>query len=59
MNKYKERREIMSNRKSKYEEDFEPIDDTPDRVAKTLLETPPKQKDEWKYLFDTNDKNSD
>ena len=28
----------------------EPIPDTWENVAKTLLETPPKKKEEWDYL---------
>ena len=30
----------------------EPIDDDPERVAWALLNTPPKQPDEWQYLRD-------
>jgi len=28
----------------------ERIDDAPENVAKALLETPPKRKQDWKYL---------
>ena len=30
----------------------EPIPDTPENVLKALLRTPPKKRDEWKYLKD-------
>ena len=35
---------------SKYSEHFDHIPDTPENVAKALFSSPPKQKDEWKYL---------
>ena len=28
----------------------EPIDDTPENVAKTILSTPPKKRSEWKFM---------
>ena len=28
----------------------EPIPDTPENVARAVLNTPPKKRDEWKYL---------
>ncbi|MDE2966617.1 MAG: hypothetical protein OXS30_03870 [Chloroflexota bacterium] len=28
----------------------EPVDDSPENVAKALFNTKPKRKDEWKYL---------
>ena len=28
----------------------EPIPDTPENIARALLSTPPKKKDEWRYL---------
>lgn len=40
---------------SKYYEHFEHIPDTPENVAKALFSTPPKQKDEWKYLKEQTD----
>ena len=30
----------------------EPIDDDPRRVAWSILNTPPKKRDEWEYLRD-------
>ena len=28
----------------------EPIPDTPDNVARTVLNTPPKKRQDWKYI---------
>ena len=33
----------------------EPIDDTPENIARAVLSTPPKTEDEWRYLSDTDD----
>ena len=30
----------------------EPIDDTPENVARALLGSPPKRKQDWRYLKD-------
>ena len=30
----------------------EPIPDTPENIARALLTTPPKKRDEWDYLKD-------
>lgn len=35
-------------RKSKYDEDFDPIDATPEEVAMAIVSTPPKR--DWRYL---------
>lgn len=40
---------------SKYYEHFDHIPDTPENVAKALFSTPPKEKDEWKYLKKLDD----
>ena len=36
--------------RSKYNEHFERIKAPPERVAKTIMNSPPKKRDEWKYL---------
>ena len=36
--------------KSKFYEHFSPIEDTPENVAKILLTTPQKKKEDWRYL---------
>ena len=33
----------------------EPIPDTPENIARALLTTPPKKRDEWDYLKKTKD----
>ena len=36
--------------RSKYNEHFEPINAPPEKVAKTILNSPPKKKEDWRYL---------
>ena len=33
----------------------DPIPDTPENIMKAILNTPPKDPDEWRYLQDTDD----
>ena len=33
----------------------EPIDDTPENIARAILATPPKAADEWRYLAEDTD----
>ena len=33
----------------------EPIPDTPENIARALLTTPPKKREEWDYLKNTKD----
>ena len=40
-------------RKSKYDEDFDPIDATPEEVAMAIVSTPPKGENDWRYLKDS------
>lgn len=47
----------IMKQKSKHNEDFEHIQDTPENVARAILSTPPKKQDEWRYLKDS--KNDD
>ena len=35
----------------------EPIDDSPENVARAILNTPPKKKDEWRFLKDDGEEN--
>ena len=46
--KQAEQKQIV--RKSKYDEDFEPIDATPEEVARTFFSRKPKRQEDWKYL---------
>lgn len=32
-----------------------PIDDSPENIARAILNTPPKKPDEWRYLQDEAD----
>ena len=36
--------------RSKYNEHFEQIKASPEKVAKTILNSPPKKKEDWRYL---------
>lgn len=41
------KRSVGRPRKNHYPD---PIDDTPENIAKAILDTPPKTDDEWAYL---------
>ena len=45
-----QRKSAESVKKSKYDEDFEPIDATPEEVARTFFTTRPKRQEDWKYI---------
>lgn len=46
-------------KQSKYYEEFEPIKDTPENVAKVLMSQEPKESKEWKYLESLEDKEAE
>ena len=35
--------------RSKYNEHFEPIKASPEKVAESIMKSPPKNKDDWRY----------
>ncbi|MDE0532641.1 MAG: hypothetical protein OXI01_14515 [Albidovulum sp.] len=37
-------------RKSRYDEEFEPLRASPEEVARRILSSPPKKPGEWEYL---------
>ncbi len=39
----------MKRKQSKYSEHFERIETSPEALAKKIMNTPPKKKDEWQY----------
>ena len=46
------------SKRSKYYEHFEHIDETPDTLARIILNSPPKKKSEWRYLNKLDEKKS-